>query len=54
MEENDTLTDNEIQTAYTVLETVRDHYEETGLVHEGTTLNEAHSLIQVYQEDMNE
>ena len=42
-------TEDEVQTAYKVLEMIRDYHDETGLVHEVNTLNEAHSLIQEFE-----
>jgi hypothetical protein len=43
------LTEDEIMTCYKVLEMIRDYHDETGLVHEVNTLNEAHSLVQEFQ-----
>ncbi len=43
-------TEEEIMTCYKVLEMVRDHHDETGLVHEVNLLNEAHSLIQEFEQ----
>jgi hypothetical protein len=44
-------TEDEIDTCYKVLEMIRDHHNETGLVHEVDTLNEAHSLVQEFEMD---
>ena len=43
-------TEEQVQTCYKVLEMVRDHHDETGLVQEVNLLNEAHSLIHEFEQ----
>jgi len=46
-------TAEEAQIAREVLEKIRDYHDETGLVGEVNTLNEAHSLISEFEDDHN-
>jgi len=44
-------TQEELQTCYEVLEMVRDHHDETGLVQAVNLLNEAHSVVHEFEQD---
>ena len=41
----------EIMTCYKVLEMIRDYHDESGLVGEVRTLNEAHCLVQEFEQE---
>jgi hypothetical protein len=47
------LTPAEVQTAYKVLEIVRENYDEAGMVGEENLINDAHALVQRFDEGAN-
>lgn len=51
MEAEPIPTAEEIMTCYKVLEMIRDHHDESGLVHEVETLNAAHSIVQEFEQE---
>lgn len=47
------LTTDDVQTAYKVLEIVREDYNEAGMVGEENLINDAHALVQRFDEGAN-
>jgi len=47
------LTTDEVQTAYKVLEIVREDFNEAGMVGEEQSVNDAHVLVQQFDEGAN-
>lgn len=45
------ITQEEYEKAYKVIEKIREQHRKTGLVSEADTLNEAHSLIQIHEQE---
>lgn len=50
----DDITEDEIETAFDVLEAARSSFNADGLDDERATLNEAHYLVQLYENDYSE